>query len=103
VPNFGRAGTGVVLKPGMVLAIEPMVNQGTWEVRTKTDGWTVVTADGRLSAHFEHTVAVLPDGYEVLTATDDAAFVNRLPERYSGEWMGGSFAATETPRRAQAG
>ena len=101
VPNFGRAGSGIVLKPGMVLAIEPMVNQGTWEVRTKQDGWTVVTADGRLSAHFEHTVAVLPDGFEVLTAADDAAYVNRLPERYSGEW-GGSDAA-KAPRRAQAG
>jgi methionyl aminopeptidase len=103
VPNFGRAGTGVVLKPGMVLAIEPMVNQGTWEVRTKSDGWTVVTADGRLSAHFEHTVAVRPDGYEVLTVGDDISYVNRLPERYSGDSIGGSFGATKTPRRAQAG
>jgi methionyl aminopeptidase len=103
VPNFGRKGTGIVLKPGMVLAIEPMVNAGTWEVRTKPDGWTVVTADGRLSAHFEHTVAVLPDGFEVLTVADDQSYVNRLPERYSGASIGGSFGATETPRRAQAG
>ena len=102
VPNFGRKGTGVVLKPGMVLAIEPMVNAGTWEVRTKSDGWTVVTADGRLSAHFEHTVAVLPDGYEVLTAADDERYVNRMPEPYSGT-LGGSLGATETSRRAQAG
>ena len=103
VPNFGRAGTGVVLKPGMVLAIEPMVNQGTWEVKTKSDGWTVVTADGKLSAHFEHTVAVLPDGFEVLTASGEDAYINRLPERYSGASMGGSLGATEAPRRAQAG
>ena len=103
VPNFGRKGTGIVLKPGMVLAIEPMVNAGTWEVRTKSDGWTVVTADGKLSAHFEHTVAVLPDGFEVLTVADDQSYVNRLPERYSGASIGGSFGATETPRRAQAG
>ncbi len=103
VPNFGRKGTGIVLKPGMVLAIEPMVNAGTWEVRTKPDGWTVVTADGKLSAHFEHTVAVLPDGFEVLTVADDQSYVNRLPERYSGASIGGSFGATETPRRAQAG
>ena len=103
VPNFGRKGTGVVLKPGMVLAIEPMVNAGTWEVRTKPDGWTVVTADGRLSAHFEHTVAVLPDGFEVLTAADDQRYVNRLPERYSGNTNGGTLAATEASRRAQAG
>ncbi|HXW76801.1 MAG TPA: type I methionyl aminopeptidase [Candidatus Eremiobacteraceae bacterium] len=103
VPNFGRKGTGVVLKPGMVLAIEPMVNAGTWEVRTKTDGWTVVTADGRLSAHFEHTVAVQPDGFEVLTVAGDAASINRLPERYSGSKTGGSLGANETRRRAQAG
>lgn len=102
VPNFGRPGAGVVLKPGMVLAIEPMVNCGTWEVRTKSDGWTVVTADGRLSAHFEHTVAVIPGGYQVLTAADEADHTNRLPERISGDTMGGSFAA-KTPRRAQAG
>lgn len=102
VPNFGRKGTGVVLKPGMVLAIEPMVNAGTWEVRTKQDGWTVVTADGKLSAHFEHTVAVLPDGFEVLTVSDDQSYVNRLPERYSGASIGGSLGATQT-RRAQAG
>ena len=103
VPNFGRKGTGVVLKPGMVLAIEPMVNAGTWEVRTKHDGWTVVTADGKLSAHFEHTVAVLPDGFEVLTVADEERYVNRLPERYSGASIGGSLGATETSRRAQAG
>jgi methionyl aminopeptidase len=103
VPNFGRKGMGVVLKPGMVLAIEPMVNAGTWDVKTKADGWTVVTTDGRLSAHFEHTVAVLPDGFEVLTVADDAHVVNRLPERYSGTSIGGSLGSTETPRRAQAG
>jgi methionyl aminopeptidase len=102
VPNFGRPGAGVVLKPGMVLAIEPMVNCGTWEVRTKPDGWTVVTADGRLSAHFEHTVAVIPGGYQVLTAADDADYTNRLPGRISGDTMGGALAA-KTPRRAQAG
>jgi methionyl aminopeptidase len=103
VPNFGRKGTGVVLKPGMVLAIEPMVNAGAWEVRTKADGWTVVTADGKLSAHFEHTVAVLPDGFEVLTVPDETAVVNRMPERFSGDRIGGSLGANETRRRAQAG
>jgi methionyl aminopeptidase len=102
IPNFGRKGTGIVLKPGMVLAIEPMVNAGSWDVRTKADGWTVVTADGRLSAHFEHTVAVLPDGYEVLTVPDDVPVVNRLPERYSRTSIGGSLGSTQT-RRAQAG
>ena len=60
VPNFGKRGRGRKLKSGMVLAIEPMVNQGGWQVFTKPDKWTVVTADGKLSAHFEHTVAVAP-------------------------------------------
>jgi len=71
VPNFGRAGQGPVLRTGMVLAIEPMVNAGTWRVQTKPDQWTVVTLDRRLSAHFEHTVAVTPEGGEILTLTDD--------------------------------
>lgn len=67
VPNFGPPGTRVKLQPGMVLAIEPMVNAGTWEVRILPDQWTVVTADGRKSAHFEHTVAVTEDGPVILT------------------------------------
>ena len=67
VPNYGAAGTGVRLRPGMVLAIEPMVNAGGPEVRTLDDGWTAVTADGSLSAHFEHTVAITEEGPEILT------------------------------------
>ncbi len=67
VPNYGRAGTGPTLKAGMVLAIEPMVNAGGPEVRSLDDGWTVVTEDGSLSAHFEHTVAITDDGPLVLT------------------------------------
>ncbi len=67
VPNFGPAGTGPLLKPGMVLAIEPMVNAGGSDVRLLTDDWTVVTADGSLSAYFEHSVAIAADGPEVLT------------------------------------
>jgi methionyl aminopeptidase len=67
VPNFGPATAGPVLRPGIVLAIEPMVNAGTWEVRTEADHWTVVTLDGKLSAHFEHTVAVGEDGPEILS------------------------------------
>jgi methionyl aminopeptidase len=67
VPNFGAPGTGVRLKAGMVLAIEPMVNEGSYEVRTLEDGWTVVTCDGGLSAHFEHTVAITDKGPEILT------------------------------------
>jgi methionyl aminopeptidase len=67
VPNFGRPGSGVVLRPGMTLAIEPMVNMGTAEVVMDPDGWTVRTRDRKPSAHFEHTVAVGEDGPSVLT------------------------------------
>ena len=67
VPNFGRPGRGPKLQQGMVLAIEPMVNIGEYHVKTLGDDWTVVTADGTLSAHYENTVAILPDGPEILT------------------------------------
>lgn len=67
VPNFGRLGRGPRLSSGMVLAIEPMVNVGTWRVKTLDDDWTVVTADGMKSAHYENTVAILPNGPEILT------------------------------------
>jgi len=67
VPNFGLAGRGLRLQTGLVLAIEPMVNRGGSEVRTLADDWTIVTADGELSAHFEHTVAIREDGPEILT------------------------------------
>ncbi len=68
IPNFGDPGEGPLLKPGMVLAIEPMVNAGVDGVRVLADGWTAVTADGRISAHFEHTLAVTERGPVVLTA-----------------------------------
>jgi methionyl aminopeptidase len=71
VLNFGRASTGMTLREGMVFTIEPMINQGTRKVSTEDDGWTVVTDDGRLSAQFEHTVAVTRDGVEVLTLRGD--------------------------------
>jgi methionyl aminopeptidase len=67
VPNFGDPGRGLRLRPGMVLAIEPMVTMGTPEVEVREDGWTAVTRDGRLSAHFEHTVAITEQGPLVLT------------------------------------
>lgn len=69
VPNFGEPGTGIELKEGMVLAIEPMINAGKYQVRMLSDGWTIVTDDGSLSAHFEHTVAITSDGPEILTLT----------------------------------
>ncbi|MDD5431920.1 MAG: type I methionyl aminopeptidase [Candidatus Omnitrophica bacterium] len=68
IPNFGRKGFGPQLKSGMVLAIEPMVNMGSWESEILENGWTAVTKDGSLSAHFEHTVAVTEDGPQILTA-----------------------------------
>jgi len=67
VPNFGKAGEGPRLVEGMTLAIEPMVNAGGWEVTVLDDGWTAVTRDRSLSAHFEHTVAITKNGYNVLT------------------------------------
>jgi methionyl aminopeptidase len=67
VPNFGPKGRGAQLKVGMVLAIEPMINAGSHQVRVLEDGWTAVTLDRSLSAHFEHTVAITPEGPEVLT------------------------------------
>ncbi|MDH7488389.1 MAG: type I methionyl aminopeptidase [Anaerolineae bacterium] len=67
IPNFGRAGTGYVLREGMTFALEPMVNLGTWKTKVLGDGWTVVTEDGKLSAHFEHTVAVTDGEPQVLT------------------------------------
>ncbi len=70
IPNYGRPGRGPVLKPGLVVAVEPMVNAGGWETTVLPDAWTVVTEDASLSAHFEHTIAVTEDGHEVLTARD---------------------------------
>lgn len=67
IPNFGQPHDGPLLKEGMVLAIEPMVNMGTWQTRTLSDGWTVVTKDGLPSAHFEHTIAITKSGPEILT------------------------------------
>jgi methionyl aminopeptidase len=67
IPNYGKAGTGVKLLPGMVLAIEPMINEGSYEVYVSEDSWTVITKDRSLSAHFEHTVAITENGYEILT------------------------------------
>ncbi|OQY24261.1 MAG: type I methionyl aminopeptidase [Desulfobacteraceae bacterium 4572_35.2] len=67
IPNYGKSGFGPILKAGMVLAIEPMVNAGTHHVKVLEDGWTAVTQDGCASAHFEHSVAVTDDGAEILT------------------------------------
>jgi methionyl aminopeptidase len=85
IPNVGTAGSGPVLRAGMVLAIEPMVNAGGHEVATLDDGWTAVTHDGSLSAHFEHTIAVTEEGPEILTLPRGAgrAFRERAAESSS--------------------
>lgn len=70
VPNYGTPGRGVRLLPGMTIAIEPMVNAGGYTVETLADGWTTVTTDGKLSAHFEHSIALTPDGPVILTLPD---------------------------------
>jgi methionyl aminopeptidase len=67
IPNYGVRGRGLQLKPGMVLAIEPMVNEGSYHVRVLPDGWTVMTEDGKLSAHFEHSVAITENGPDILS------------------------------------
>ncbi|MCL4461115.1 MAG: type I methionyl aminopeptidase [Nitrospirae bacterium] len=73
IPNFGPKGKGLKLEVGMVLAIEPMINEGTYETEILSDGWTAVTKDRKLSAHFEHTVAILKDGPIILSTPDMAA------------------------------
>ncbi|MBP7231947.1 MAG: type I methionyl aminopeptidase [Syntrophaceae bacterium] len=67
IPNYGKKGRGMELKRGMILAIEPMVNAGKYKVKVLSDGWTVITADGSLSAHFEHSVAITDNGPEILS------------------------------------
>jgi methionyl aminopeptidase len=67
IPNYGPPGRGMLLKPGMTFALEPMVNVGTYLTRVLDDGWTVVTDDGQLSAHFEHTIAITEREPEILT------------------------------------
>jgi len=73
IPNFGEAGWGILLKPGMVLAIEPMVNAGGSDVEILADGWTAVSKDRSLSAHFEHTIAITENGCRILTQADHCA------------------------------
>ncbi|MBU2027963.1 MAG: type I methionyl aminopeptidase, partial [Proteobacteria bacterium] len=67
IPNYGVRGRGIELRPGMILAIEPMVNEGSYRIKVLPDGWTVVTEDGKLSAHFEHSVAITENGPDILS------------------------------------
>lgn len=94
VPNYGTAGKGLALRPGMTIALEPMVLAGGPETRVLGDGWTVASKDGRLTAHFEHTVAVTPAGPRVLTALDDPLLEGR-PAWYT-EYFAGRFGRPVT-------
>ena len=71
IPNFGKKGTGPILKEGMTIAIEPMLNLGTREIYLLEDDWTIITQDAKPSAHFEHTIVVTKDGYQILTGDDN--------------------------------
>ena len=77
VPNIGKIGTGPILKTNMVIAIEPMVNMGNAAILIEEDDWTIITRDGSLSAHYEHTVAVKDDGVDILTALEDDIYVKK--------------------------
>ncbi len=77
VPNYGRKGKGERLRSGMTLAIEPMINMGSWKVKTLKDGWTVVTADGKISAHFEHDIVVREGSAEILSTFDYIAELSK--------------------------
>ncbi len=75
VPNFGPAGHGARLQPGMAVAVEPMVCAGDWHVKVLKDGWTTVTVDGSLAAHYENTILITEDGPEITTVTEDGAYL----------------------------
>jgi methionyl aminopeptidase len=79
IPNYGKPGVGLRLRPGMVFAIEPMVNMGGYDVETLEDGWTTVTKDGGLSAHFEHSVAITEDGPIILSMSDGSGSIKAEP------------------------
>ncbi|MBV8725949.1 MAG: type I methionyl aminopeptidase [Candidatus Eremiobacteraeota bacterium] len=87
VPNYGDAGTGIELRTGLVLAVEPMITEGSRKVRMLKDGWTVVTADGKLAAHFEHTIAVTENGPQILTLRDYAEHPEIERYRHANEVM----------------
>ena len=71
VPNYGKKGTGPILKEGMCIAVEPMLNLGTHKIYILDDDWTIITRDGKPSAHYEHSVVVTKDGYQILTGDDN--------------------------------
>lgn len=85
VPNYGTRGAGPQLRAGLVLAVEPMIVEGSWQVATLEDGWTVVTEDGKLAAHFEHTIAVTDQGPKILTLRDVAEHEDAARYRPAGD------------------
>jgi methionyl aminopeptidase len=85
VPNYGVRGEGLQLRAGLVLAVEPMITEGTFEVETLDDGWTVVTEDGKLAAHFEHTIAVTDQGPKILTLRDIGEHADAARYRPAGD------------------
>ena len=95
MPNYGRAGHGPLLREGMVLAIEPMLSAGTPRIKTLEDGWTVITADRSLSAHFEHTVGITKDGPRVLTRADSAPAIMDATSGVAGGTLEGAVPAPE--------
>lgn len=99
IPNFGRPGTGPLLEPGMVLAIEPMVNAGSHEVEMGPDNWAVYSRDGSLAAHFEHTIAVTREGPRILTPWDPDAPAALVRESASEKAERGSAESALTPHR----
>lgn len=80
IPNFGPPGHGAEIKPGMVMAIEPMIAAGDWNVEILTDNWTAITRDRSLAAHYEHTIAVTSEGVEILSALDDKIELSQIKE-----------------------
>ncbi len=88
VPNYGKAGSGIELRPGLVLAIEPMITEGDYRVEILKDGWTVVTEDGKLAAHFEHTIAVTETGPKILTLREFGEHPDALKFVPEGEQSG---------------
>ncbi len=100
VLHYGRPGTGLKLQPGMIFTIEPMINAGRPGIRCLADGWTIVTADHSLSAQWEHTVLVTPEGYEVLTRVRRHRRRPRRSPRLTRRPRDGNTAAPVAPRRA---
>jgi methionyl aminopeptidase len=83
VPNLGLAGKGMKLRIGMAVCVEPMFNQGTWETKVDADGWTVRTADGSISAHFEHTVAITKEAVKIFTLPGAPNLSDIAPNGYN--------------------